>query len=91
MLVGKLERCEQRFHPIFHMIPALHASGGFAPRENNDFLYSTHKGYRKLIKNSKCKPKHEYDTRDICFAIGQASRKAHACKRTYRVHLSMKE
>ncbi len=73
------------------MMPCLYASGAFALGENNDFLYSTHKGYRKLIKKAKCKPKHEDDTREIYFAIGQAARKVRACKRTYRIPLLMKE
>ena len=63
----------------------------FSLRENDDFLYSTHKGYRKLIRKAKCKPKHEDDTREMCVAIGQAARKVHACKRTYIFSLSMKE
>ena len=37
------------------------------------------------------KPKHEDDTREICFAIGQGARKVHAYKRTYRIPLLMKE
>ena len=91
MLVRKLERCGQGFRPIFHMMPYLYASGAFALRENNDFLHSTHKGYRNLINKAKCKPEHEDDTQEICFAIGQAARKVHACRRKYRIPLSMKE
>jgi hypothetical protein len=56
------------------MMPSLYASGAFALRENNDFLHSTHKGYRNLIKKAKGKPKHEEDIREICFVIGQAAR-----------------
>ena len=73
------------------MMPSLYASGAFALRENDDFLYSTHKGYRKLIKKAKCKPKHEYDTQGIYFTIGQAARKVHTCRRIYRIPLSTKE
>ena len=79
------------FFPIFHMMQSLYASGAFALRENDGFLYSTHKRYRKLIKKSNCKPKYDDDTREICFAIGQAARKVHACNRTYRIPLLMKE
>ena len=46
---GKLGICEQEFCPIFHMMSPLYALGAFALREKDEFLYSTHKGYRKLI------------------------------------------
>ena len=65
------------------MMPSLYASGAFALRESNDFLSSTHTGYRKLIRKAKCKPKHKDDTLDIYVAIGPAARKVHACKRAY--------
>ena len=70
MLVGKPGRCGQEFSPLFYIIPYEYASGDFSLRENYHFLYSTHKGYIKLIKNVKCKPKHEDDTWEICVAIG---------------------
>ena len=73
VLVGKLGQCRQGFGPTFHMMPSVYASGAFILRGNNDFFYSTHNGYRKLIKKAKCKPKHEEDKRDICFAIGHCT------------------
>ena len=69
-LVGRLGRCGQGFFPIFHKMPPLCASGAFALKENDEFLYSTHKGYRTLIRKVKCEPKYEDDTQEICFAIG---------------------
>ena len=91
MLVGRLGRCGQGVCPIFHIMLLLYASGAFALRENIDFLHSTQQDYRKLIKRAKCKPKHEEDTQEIHFAAGQAARKVHACKRTYRIPLSIKD
>lgn len=82
ILVRKLGRCGQGFCPIFHMMPSLHASGAFSLRENKNFLHSTHKRYRKLIKKSKCR---------LCFVIGQSVRKVHVCMRTYRIPISIEE
>jgi len=64
-MVGKLERYGQGFYPIFHMIPMVYASGAFALRKSNIFFYSTHKGYRKLIRKTTSKREHEEDTREI--------------------------
>ena len=90
-MVGKLGRIGQGYWPIYHLMPMLYASVAFGLRQNDEFLHSTSKAYRKLIKLAKSKPKNSEDTCEITFAMGQAARKAHACERIYRIPESMKE
>ena len=53
VLIGKLNRLGQAYRPIYHLMPMLYASSCFALRENNEYLHSTHKGYRALLKLAK--------------------------------------
>ena len=52
-LVGKLGRIGQAYRPIYHLMPHLYASVAYALQENGEFLHSTNKGYRELIKKAK--------------------------------------
>ena len=88
LLIGKIGRAGQGFHPVFHLIPMLHASYVFALRENNEFLISTSSGYRKLVKKVQHKTKTEDDKRKIIFAVGQTARKAHSYKRMHYEYIT---
>ena len=90
-LVGKLGRIGQAYRPIYHLMPMMYASVAYGLRENDAFLISTSKQYRKMIKKAKHKPEHHEDAREIRFAIGQAARLVHASKRKYRMPKSLKE
>ena len=90
-MVGKLGCIGQGCWPIYDLMPILYASVAFGVRQNDEFLHSMSKAYRKLIKLAKSKPKNSEDTCEITFAMGQADRKAHACERIYRIPESMKE
>jgi len=90
-LVGKLGRIGQAYRPIYHLMPMMYASVAFGLRENDAFLMSTNKDYRKMIKRAKNRPEHQEDAREINFAIGQAARMVHASRRKYRMPKSLKE
>ena len=91
LLVGTLGRIGQAHSPLYQLMPMLHTSIAFALRKNKEFLYSTSKQYRQLIKKAKERPKHEEDAREINFAIGQAAHMVHACGRTYIMPSSTSE
>ena len=91
ILVGKLNRIGQTYRPIYHLMPHLYASVAYAIRGNTNFLASTNKQYRTLIKRAKTEPSTQDDRREIDFATQQASKMIHSCRRKYRMPQSLKE
>ena len=83
LFVGKLGQIGQTYRPIYHLMHMMYASATSAPCENHDFLVSTNRGYRKIVKKAKQKALNKHDTREIRFTIGQATRKIHACNQKY--------
>ena len=91
VLIGKIGRMAQAYRPLYFMMGMLYASSAFALRENDEFLQSTHKGYRKLVAQAKQNATTEEDAREIKFAIKEAARMKHHSKRRYRLPKSLKE
>ena len=69
----------------------MYASATSAPCENHDFLASTNRAYRKIVKKAKQKALNKHDAREIRFAIGQAAQNIHACNQKYRMPESLEE
>ena len=92
-LVGKLGRIGQGFRSIYHMMPHVYGSVAYALRENENFLMSSSKKFRKMMKRAKANPMPRIaeDQREINFAIGQVAKKVHGCDREYRMPTSLKE
>ena len=93
-LVGKLGRIGQAYGPIYHLMPHMYASVAFALRDNEYFLASTSRNFRKMMKKAKQKKTAftpECDLHEINFAIGQVARKVHQVKNEYRIPESLKE
>ena len=92
-LVGKLGRIGQAFRAIYHLMPHLFSSVAYALRENENFLMTSSKKFRKMVKRAKAKPipKTSEDEREINFAISQVAKKKHGCDQLYRIPQSMKD
>jgi hypothetical protein len=87
-LVGKLGRTGQAYRPIYHLMPHMYALVAFALRDNEYFLASTSRNFRKMMKKAKQKKTAftpENKLREINFAIGQVARKVHQVKNEYRM------
>ena len=72
-MVEKLGQIGQAYRPIYHLVPMMCASVTFALRENHEFLASTNRGYRKIVKKEKQRASNKQDAREINFTIGQAA------------------
>jgi hypothetical protein len=90
-LVGKLGRIGQSYRAIYHLMPHMYSSVAYALRENEAFLVSTSRRFRRLIKVAKQMrvADIEHDERDINFAIGQVARMTHRCEQQYRMPPSL--
>lgn len=90
-LVGKLGRIGQAFRAIYHLMPHLFGSVAYALRENENFLMTSSKKFRKMVKRAKAKPIPRLieDEREIKFAISQVAKKKHGCDQLYRIPPSM--
>ena len=56
----------------------VHAHVAFALPKKHDFLASSNRGYRKVVKNTKQKALDQHDAREIRSDIGQAVHTVHA-------------
>ncbi len=66
-LVGKLGRIGQAFQAIYYLMTHQFGSVAYALRENEKFLMTSSKKFRKMVKRAKAKPfpKHSEDKREI--------------------------
>ena len=92
-LVGKLGRIAQAFRPLYHLIPHLYALVAYALRENEFYLASTNRCFKKLLQkvNARGRPKNEEDVRETNFAVGQVARKVHGVPVRYRIPPTLKK
>ena len=92
-LVGKLGRIAQAFRPLYHLMPHLYASVAYALRENEFYLASTNRRFKKLLQKVKARgrPNNEEDVREINFAVGQVARKVHGVPVRYRIPPTLKK
>ena len=75
-LVGKLGRIGQAYRPTYHLMPHMYALVAFALHDNEYFLASTSRNFRKMMNKAKQKKTAftpECDLREINFAIGQVA------------------
>ena len=94
-LIGKLGRNGQAFRPIYHLMPHLYSSVGYALQDNKSFLVLTSAAFRKLIKTAnrgQLWPEDliGQDIKEINFAVGQASRHHHWCNKKYMMPISLR-
>ncbi|KAL7525635.1 hypothetical protein ACHAXR_001091, partial [Thalassiosira sp. AJA248-18] len=90
-LVGKLGRIGQTYRPIYNLMSHMYASIAYALRENGDFLMSTSRRFRAMMRKAKSKPSPEVeeDVREINFAKSQVAKKTHSCDEPYRMPISL--
>jgi len=75
-LVGKLGRIGQAYRPIYHIMTHVYALVTFVLRDNERFLASTSRSFRKMMKKAKQQNIEftpENDLREINFDIGQVA------------------
>ena len=87
-LTGKLGRVAQMYRPLYHVMGQLYASMASALAGNGKYLLGSCTKYRDLIKTIKKRDREQdssLSTRRVHFAMSQAAKRRHGCKKLYRM------
>ena len=85
MLVGKLNHIGQAYWPLYHLMPHLYASLAYALRNNEDFLITSIRRFRKMVKAAKKEFTMADDQCEINVAIAGIAKMTHSTNVKYRM------